>query len=102
MLIVLAAFYDEEIEAHGSEAAHSEPRDLGLVASGFHVHPLPGAPLTGVHVGHDADLGSCGHVVIAHSSDLLDRFVLDDLRVADRSVYFSFDFYSFHILFLSF
>ena len=42
MLIVLAAFSDEEIEAHGSEAAHSEPRDLGLVASGFHVHPLPG------------------------------------------------------------
>ena len=39
LLIVLAAFYDEEIEAHGSEAAHSEPRDLGLVASGFHVIP---------------------------------------------------------------
>lgn len=40
--MVLAAFYDEEVEAQGSEATHSEPRDLELVTSGFHVHPLPG------------------------------------------------------------
>ena len=42
LLVVLAAFYDEEIEVQGSEATHSEPRDSELVGSGFHAHPLPG------------------------------------------------------------
>ena len=44
-------------------------------------------------VRHNANLTACGEVVVAHSADLLDSFILDDLGEADCGVYLPFDFH---------
>ena len=52
-----------------------------------HSHGRPDrAALAGVHVRHDADAASLRELVVAHAADLLDRFLLDHVGIADRSI----------------
>lgn len=50
------------------------------------------AALSRVDIGHNTDLTSFSKLVIAHSANLLDCLILDDLGKADRGIDFSFDF----------
>ena len=50
------------------------------------------AALSGMYIGHDPYLRSCCEIMVTHSADLFDRFVLYNRCITDRRIYLSFDF----------
>ena len=89
-LLQIGLAFSQTHRVHAAADIHADYVGDGLV--GDRHGGADRAALAGVHVGHDADLTSFGQGVVTHSADLLDRFVLNDLGVADRGINFSFDF----------
>ena len=50
------------------------------------------AALSSMYIGHDPYLRSCCEIMVTHSADLFDRFVLYNRCITDRRIYLSFDF----------
>ena len=51
-----------------------------------------GAAFSGVNIGHDPYLRSCCEIMVTHSADLFDSFVLYNRCITDCSIYLSFNF----------
>ena len=52
-----------------------------------------GAAFPGVDIGHNADSAALSKRAIAHSLNLLDGRILDNLCITESGIYFSFDFH---------
>ena len=50
-----------------------------------------GAADSRMDIRHNADTASCSELAVAHSADLLDGFILSNLRIAERSIHLAFN-----------
>ena len=74
---------------HAAANVHAHNVGHGLVMNGH--RRSDGTALTGMHVGHDPDLAALGEGIVAHSADLLNGSVLDDIGIGNGSCDLSLD-----------
>ena len=74
---------------HAAANVHAHNVGHSLVMNGH--RRSDGTALTGMHVGHDPDLATLGEGIVAHSADLLNGSVFDDIAIGNGSCDLSFD-----------